>query len=92
MGELCFYERYLSSIPLTWWPHCEMQPHCPIPILLNQNLVEVLSTAISDIQQNDGIAKRLLNPVDTDIHRTPRQMIRRCRPSHLLIQLRTPIT
>ena len=60
--------------------------------LLEDELVEVLLLAVRDVQQDAGIAYRLLLPHTVDVYRTARQMIRVPRPAAELIGIWRPKT
>ena len=46
-------------------------------LLLYQQLVEVLAAHIADVEQDGRIAQSLFHADATDVHRTPRQVVRR---------------
>ncbi len=48
-------------------------------LLLYQQFVEVLAAHIADVQQDGRIAQSLFHPDATDVHRAPRQVVRRVR-------------
>ena len=80
---------YISAVALG--PHREVYPDGRTT-LLEDELVEVQFLTVRDVQQDAGIAYRLLLPRAVDIHRTARQMVRILGTSAFLIHLRRPET
>ena len=80
---------HISAVALG--PHGEVYPDGGATFLEDE-LVEVHLLAVGDIQQDAGIAYRLLLPCAVDIHRTPRQMVRILGTATFLIHLRRPET
>ena len=72
---LCIQEKNLPSVSLLWWPDSEVNPIVPFAIALYQELVVILLAVISRIEQDGGIAYRLLHTSAADIHGATRQMV-----------------
>ena len=73
---------HLPPIPFFRRPDGEVYPIASLTIALNQEFVIVLLAVISGIEQDGGIAYRLLHANATDIHGAARQMIARISPAH----------
>ena len=73
-------------------PHCKVQPYRPVAIFLNQEFVELLICFFRVVDKDCRIADGLLHSRCSDIHGTPRKMVRICRPTNLPIQLRTTVS
>ena len=72
---LCIQEKNLPSVSLLWWPDSEVNPIVPFAIALDKQLVVILLAVISRIEQDSGIAYRLLHASAADIHGATRQMV-----------------
>jgi hypothetical protein len=78
-------EVYVPSV--TSRTHGEVYPDSRASLLQDQ-FVEVLLLAVRDVQQDAGIAYRLLLTRTVDIYRAARQMVRVRRTSTELIRIR----
>ena len=75
-------EIYVPSV--TFRPYREMYPDGGAA-LLEDELVKVQLLTIRDVQQDTGIAYRLLLPRTVDVYRATRQMVRvRCTATFLI--------
>ena len=79
---------HISAVALG--PHREVHPDGRAA-LLEDELVEVQFLAVGDVQQDTGIAYRLLLPRTVDIYCAPRQMVRVLGTSAFLIHLRRAV-
>jgi hypothetical protein len=94
-GHILFFYARLSAVEeyftaIVVWTHREVNPIGRTALLLNQ-LIEVTTSAIGDIQQDYCHADHLLRTIATDIHRAARQMIGAFRAATLPIHFLTPI-
>ena len=60
-------------------------------LLLYQQLVEVLAAHIADVQQDGSIAQCLFHPDATDVHRAPRQVVRRRHTTYRFVHRWAPV-
>ena len=67
---LSINKQNFSSVIL--WPHREMHPNSPVAVALDEQFVKLLLRFISVIEENGGIAKRLLHARHLNIHRASR--------------------
>ena len=82
-------EIYVPSVTLG--PYREVHPDGRAA-LLEDELVEVQLLPVRDVQQDAGIAYRLLLPRTVDIHRTARQVVRVGCTYTELVRIRRPET
>ena len=82
------YKEDLSAIPFFWRPDGEVNPVATFTIALDQQFVEVFLSVICRIEQDSGIAYRLLHTHAADVYGAARQMIARIRPAHGPVNVR----
>ena len=80
---------HISAVALG--PHREVYPDGRAA-LLEDELIEVQLLPVRDVQQDTGIAYRLLLTRAVDVHRTTRQMVRVLGTSTELVRIRRPET
>ena len=66
INDLTYNKVYFS--PIIFWPYCEVNPIMPLGISLDEKLIKVPLSAISNIEEDIRIAKRLLHPDASYIH------------------------
>ena len=85
------YKEDLSAIPFFRRPDGEVNPVATFSIALDEEFVEVLLAVIGGIEENGGIAYRLLHAHAADIYGAARQMVARISSANGPVHVRRTV-